>query len=247
MLEHRKDKYFEKLRGKSLSYNVLKKIKNQYKLCFTYIAHTIAPIFPILMTACIIVYFASAIAIEYFGVKDPRLTIMAWINRLMNNTMKIVGKNAGAALAVYNGKQQWWEYFLNNTKANGASLVSGLLPIYFYSVIVALSNAISLAMATVPLVNATGKSLIFVVFCSILPHGIVEIPISTMCDAAGTQTCFLMTGIIFLPKKRKELWKRFKWCTKEELRMYVLIVIPAMLISSIIETYVTPFFMKALA
>lgn len=92
-------------------------------------------------------------------------------------------------------------------KANAASLVLGFLPMYFYSAIVSISNAIVLAVSTVPLVQASGKSLFLVVLCSVCPHGIGEIPVSLLCDAYGIYSCALVTGWIFQYKKRKAIWQ----------------------------------------
>jgi len=93
-------------------------------------------------------------------------------------------------------------------------------------------------LATVSTVAVEKESLGFVL-AAVLPHGIVEIPALILAEAAALSFGTIVTLSLFNKEKRSLVLPNFRQNLK-----YLMIALTLLLPAAIIETYVTPLFLK---
>ena len=93
-------------------------------------------------------------------------------------------------------------------------------------------------LGTVSTIAVERESLGFVL-ASLLPHGIVEIPALILGEAAALSFGAIVTLSLFKKEKRRLILPNFKRNLK-----YLIIALALLLPAAIIETYVTPLFLR---
>jgi stage II sporulation protein M len=93
-------------------------------------------------------------------------------------------------------------------------------------------------LATVSTIAVERESLGFVL-AAVLPHGIVEIPALILGEAAALSFGAIVTLSLFKKEKRSLILPNFKRNLK-----YLIIALALLLPAAIIETYVTPLFLR---
>ena len=93
-------------------------------------------------------------------------------------------------------------------------------------------------LATVSTVAAEKESLGFVL-AAVLPHGIVELPALILGEAAALSFGTIVILSLFNKEKRSLILPNFRQNLK-----YLMIALGLLLLAAIIETYVTPLFLK---
>lgn len=122
-----------------------------------------------------------------------------------------------------------------NIRAAALAVILGFLPFLYIPGFLMFMNAAIVGLL-IGAMQGMGISMLGTIVCTILPHGIFELPANVLGDACGIYLC---TSVIrFLLKKRDRVE------TREEIigciRVYLYIVIPLLLIAAPIESFVTP-------
>jgi len=125
----------------------------------------------------------------------------------------------------------------NNWRAMLFSILYGLIPFLFLPITSAITNA-SLLGVLAGYYRHNGIAL-DLYFASILPHGIFEIPALLLSISLGTVLCFYMVLWIFRHKKAVPMMDLFS----NILRTLIFVIFPLIVLSAVIETYITPLVM----
>ena len=130
--------------------------------------------------------------------------------------------------------------FKNNIRAAGGSIVLGFIPFLFLPLISLLLNGVIIGGVYPIFMMIPGMSLLsFLV--SILPHGIIEIPALVLAIALGVLLCRDLTRKIL----RKEILP-LGYRLKGIIMIFVFMILPALLVASFLEAYVTPYLINLL-
>jgi stage II sporulation protein M len=121
--------------------------------------------------------------------------------------------------------------FLNNAVAAFISLVSGVIPFLCLSAISVVGNGFLLGVIAA-VVLSQGKG-VLAALMSLLPHGIVELPVFFYASSLGV---YLMLNI---SKKILGQPVRIRSVFKNSIRSFIIVVIPLLLLAAFLEAYVT--------
>lgn len=130
--------------------------------------------------------------------------------------------------------------FVNNVRAGGITILTGLIPFLFIPVFSFISNVMILGVVgAVFQINGIG---LLPFFAGILPHGVLEIPGLVLGTILGIHICQKLTKVIL----RRAVPGEFKQAVFGALRIFLLWMVPLFAIASAIETFLTPFLLNAL-
>ena len=137
------------------------------------------------------------------------------------------------------GKMDAVKLFLGNFYASMAAVSYGMIPFLFLPAGSLLINAA--VVGVLPAIfKATEIGGVADTLVGILPHGIFEIPALLISIAMGIELCTIVTGII----RRKISRYYLADYLAEVARAQVLMVVPLLMVSSAIESYITPIIME---
>lgn len=128
--------------------------------------------------------------------------------------------------------------FFNNVRVTFLAFVLGMIPLFIPYLFVIINAAIIGLVAM--LVEFTGESVLEVMVLGILPHGITEISAILLGAAMGLSL-------------NRHLWKKlrgkptdvsFKALLLTGMKTFLLIALPLLAVSAIIEAYVTPLLLQ---
>jgi len=129
---------------------------------------------------------------------------------------------------------------VNNIRAGGMIILSGLIPFLFLPIFSFVSNAMILGvMGAVFQINEIG---LVPFFAGILPHGILEIPALVLATILGIHICQKLVKVIL----RRAAPGEFKQAFLAVVRIFLLWMLPLFAIASGIETFITPLLLNAL-
>jgi stage II sporulation protein M len=136
--------------------------------------------------------------------------------------------------------------FLGNLGAAIFTVASGLVPYFFLSFLTILKNASLLGYLLI--VSNWKKESIGLVMASLLPHGIVELPVIFYAISLGLMLCFQLTRRkrqekMLLDIKEIEDVPPFDLSLTRVVKIFAFIIAPLLLIAAAIETFITPLFM----
>jgi stage II sporulation protein M len=121
--------------------------------------------------------------------------------------------------------------FFNNAVAAFFSLVSGVIPFLCLSAVSVAGNGFFLGVIGA-VVLSQGKG-VLAALMSLLPHGIVELPVFFYASSLGV---YLMLNI---SKKILGQPVRIRSVFKNSIRSFIIIVLPLLLLAAFLEAYVT--------
>lgn len=132
-----------------------------------------------------------------------------------------------------------WGLIKNNTTACGMSILFGIIPFIFLTVLSLALNGFMIGIVLGFGKATTGASMIKTFVFGILPHGIFELPALIISMSMGIYLCLTLTMKIFRRGKIKisELLKNY-------VRIFLSVILPMILIAGIIEAYITPLLLK---
>ena len=127
----------------------------------------------------------------------------------------------------------------NNTTACAMSILFGILPFIFLTLISLSLNGFMIGIVLGFSKATTGASMIKSFVLGILPHGIFELPALIISMSMGIYLCLTLTLKIFGRGKIKiiELFKGY-------LRIFISLIIPMLIFAGFIEAYVTPILLR---
>ncbi len=126
----------------------------------------------------------------------------------------------------------------NNWRAMVFCILYGCIPFIFLPVSAAISNAAIMGVLAGHYYHNGQSMALF--FASILPHGIFEIPALILSISLGTVLCFYMVLFLFRHKKAVPMMDLMS----NILRTLLLVIFPLVVISALLEAYVTPLIMQ---
>ena len=126
----------------------------------------------------------------------------------------------------------------NNWRAMLFCILFGFIPFLFVPISAAISNAAIMGVLAGHYYH-TGQSMAMF-FASILPHGIFEIPALILSVSLGTILCIYVVLALFRHKKAIPMLDLLT----NILRTLLLVIFPLIVISAVIETYITPLIMQ---
>lgn len=126
--------------------------------------------------------------------------------------------------------------FSNNLRACAVAILYGFLPFVYLSSLALGMNAVLLGVLAA-YYTANGHSLL-IYLAAVLPHGIFELPALVLSFSLGLFLCGQMT----LQVKKAESTMPLIACLENAARLYLLIIVPLLAVSSLVEAYVTPYF-----
>lgn len=147
--------------------------------------------------------------------------------------------NANEDLFSEEGALSAWGLIKNNTTACAMSIVFGIFPFIFLTVLSLALNGFMIGIVLGFGKAATGASIIKTFVLGILPHGIFELPALILSMSMGIYLCLTLTMKIFGRGKLKisELFKGY-------IRIFISVIIPMILLAGVIESYITPLLLK---
>ncbi|WP_214756418.1 MULTISPECIES: stage II sporulation protein M [unclassified Exiguobacterium] len=128
--------------------------------------------------------------------------------------------------------------FVNNTRVTLFAFLFGLIPLFIPYVFVVINAAVIGLVAM--LVGFAGESVIRVIVLGILPHGITEISAILLGAAMGLS----LNRHVWKKLRGKETDVTFKALFLAGVKTFVLIAVPLLAISAVIEAYVTPLLLQ---
>lgn len=175
---------------------------------------------------CVLVffYFLSALAGYIASIQNPEFAAQAY------NAIKESYESKGL-FDVSSRFDLFVLIFLNNAVAAFFSFVTGLIPFLCLSAVSVVGNGFLLGVI-MAVVLSQGKGIITVLI-SLLPHGIVELPVFFYASSLGV---YLMLNI-----SMKILGQpvRLKSFFTNSIRSFIIIVLPLLLLAAFLEAYVT--------
>jgi stage II sporulation protein M len=128
--------------------------------------------------------------------------------------------------------------FLNNAKAAFITFVFGFVPIVIFPFLLLAINA-GVIGAVLASVQLSGESVFQSLLYGILPHGLTELFSIFYAGAIGTYSSVFLLKKSF--GKNKENASLF---LQQVFRSFVLVVIPFLFVSAILESFITPIVME---
>ncbi|WP_214709688.1 MULTISPECIES: stage II sporulation protein M [unclassified Exiguobacterium] len=128
--------------------------------------------------------------------------------------------------------------FVNNTRVTLLAFLLGMIPLFIPYVFVVINAAVIGLVAM--LVGVAGESVIRVIVLGILPHGITEISAILLGAAMGLS----LNRYIWKKLRGKETDVTFKALFVAGVKTFLVIAVPLLAISAIIEAYVTPLLLQ---
>jgi stage II sporulation protein M len=129
---------------------------------------------------------------------------------------------------------------LNNIRATALMFLAGMVSFGVLGIILFLVN-VGLIGGVVSLFAYLGISPFLVVGVGLLPHGIFEIPALMLSGAAVLR----MSVAVVTPLTGKSLGEAIIDLTADWAKVFLGIIVPLLFVAAIIETYVTPFLIRA--
>ena len=147
--------------------------------------------------------------------------------------------NANEDLFSEEGTLSAWGLIKNNTTACAMSIVFGIFPFIFLTVLSLALNGFMIGIVLGFGKATTGASIIKTFVLGILPHGIFELPALILSMSMGIYLCLTLTMKIFGRGKLKisELIKGY-------IRIFISVIMPMILLAGVIESYITPLLLK---
>jgi len=139
------------------------------------------------------------------------------------------------------GTMHLFPLMLNNWRAMVVSILYGLIPFIFLPITAAISNALIVGVLAAHY-HYNGASLILF-FAGILPHGIFEIPALILSISLGVVLCYYMVLFVCRHKRAVPMLELFS----NILRTLLLVIFPLVVLSAVIEAYLTPLVMQLFA
>lgn len=124
---------------------------------------------------------------------------------------------------------------LNNSKASLVAIVLGFIPILILPYLSLMINGMIIGLI-IQLGEAQGHSGISLFLYGLLPHGVTELSALLLAGAMGSLISITLAKKIFKKSSTlsmKELTKMLSWT-------FLLIIIPLLIFSAIIEGFITP-------
>lgn len=132
--------------------------------------------------------------------------------------------------------------FLNNFRATGMAAILGIVPFLFLPVLVLISNG-AIMGAMFSILAHQGAPLWKYFAAGILPHGIFEIPAICLGITLGFQLCRFICCKILDRGKLGSLKAGTFFIN--ELKLFVFVATPLLIIAAVVEAYITPIIMNA--
>jgi stage II sporulation protein M len=132
--------------------------------------------------------------------------------------------------------QLWYDFFIHNSLVNLFAMVSCLIPFLFIPVILMIFNAAVNGFAIGGLSLAYHFSFLKSFLGGIAPHGVLEYAVNILGFALGITLCKQMISGM----KHKNIRTTMPYYIINSLRVYILVILPALLIAGIIESTITP-------
>ncbi|WP_214792930.1 MULTISPECIES: stage II sporulation protein M [unclassified Exiguobacterium] len=128
--------------------------------------------------------------------------------------------------------------FVNNTRVTLLAFLLGMIPLFIPYMFVVINAAVIGLVAM--LVGVAGESVIRVIVLGILPHGITEISAILLGAAMGLS----LNRYIWKKLRGKKTDVTFKALFVAGVKTFLVVAVPLLVISAIIETYVTPLLLQ---
>ncbi|MCC5892121.1 stage II sporulation protein M [Exiguobacterium sp.] len=128
--------------------------------------------------------------------------------------------------------------FINNTRVTLLAFLFGLVPLFLPYIFVVVNAAIIGLVAMI--VDFSGESVVKVIALGILPHGITEISAILLGAAMGLS----LNRHIWKKMRGEETDVTFKALFFAGVKTFLLIAVPLLAISAVIEAYVTPLLLQ---
>ncbi|MGE9213036.1 stage II sporulation protein M [Exiguobacterium aurantiacum] len=128
--------------------------------------------------------------------------------------------------------------FVNNTRVTLLAFLLGMIPLFIPYMFVVINAAVIGLVAM--LVGVAGESVIRVIVLGILPHGITEISAILLGAAMGLS----LNRYIWKKLRGKKTDVTFKALFVAGVKTFLVIAVPLLAISAIIEAYVTPLLLQ---
>jgi len=178
---------------------------------------------------CTVIFVVCAISGIMFGINYSEET-----KNILSEFL-----NANEDLFSEEGALSAWGLIKNNTTACAMSIVFGIFPFIFLSILSLALNGFMIGIVLGFGKATTGASIIKTFVLGILPHGIFELPALILSMSMGIYLCLTLTIKIFGRGKLKisELIKGY-------IRIFISVIIPMLLLAGVIESYITPLLLK---
>lgn len=132
--------------------------------------------------------------------------------------------------------------FLNNFRATGMAAILGIVPFLFLPILVLISNG-AIMGALFSVLSNNGAELWKYLVAGILPHGIFEIPAICLGITIGFQMCRFICSKILDRGKLGSL--KAGTFFLNELKLFIFVATPLLIIAAVIESYITPILLNA--
>ena len=178
---------------------------------------------------CTIIFLISALVCLLIGFYKVEM-IKPIIQSLTDSKSEVL---------IENGKISDVGLIKNNTIACGISIVYGIIPFIFLTMIPTTLNGFILGIVLGLGKATSGASALAIFIVGILPHGIFELPALIISMAMGMYLCLNLTLKIFRRGKEK-IYK----ILLEYVRIFVLVILPMLILAGVIEAYITPLLLQ---
>ena len=195
-------------------------IRQFYRSSFSHYLFITAVAFVALLVISFLVGFIN---------KDLSANIMDWFAQQV----------AQLGVVSIDGKFSVIALFFNNSRSMANAILLGFIPFIYFSAISLGTNAMLIGLFAAVYVNE-GKSLL-TYLCGILPHGIFEIPALIIALSCGFYLCETVTD--YFRSREKGIVSQ---AIRNILPVYLCIILPLLLLSAIVETYLTPVILQAI-
>lgn len=129
--------------------------------------------------------------------------------------------------------------FIKNTRAAIMMMVLGLIPFGIGTALAIGMNGALVGFVLLAGEVMNGQAFEMFIF-GILPHGITEIGAFLIASALG----FKLTVVMTKKLRKKELVEPLKVVWKRSVRLFFVVVVPLLVVSAILEAYVTPVILR---
>jgi stage II sporulation protein M len=139
-----------------------------------------------------------------------------------------------------NNNAVFWGILLNNLGVTLLTVSLGIVPFIIFPVIVPFATCVAVSVL-LAFAHIKGMDAFSLFVRGILPHGVTELTAMFYAMSIGFYVSFKTTSKIFSSNRKNIMWRKE---VISGLKSYFVFVVPLILLSAIIEAYITPLLLK---
>lgn len=172
-------------------------------------------------------------AVFFLSVAGGGMFVVLYPQMAEKIILEIVSMFSQKGITTAEGQPLAMTLICNNLIATGFCMSLGMIPFLFLPALALAENGFIFGFLGAYMTSFTGNPTLFLL--GTIPHSIFELPALILSAALGCHLCLSLIRKIFGRRRQP-----FLECLADALRAYLLLVLPLLLLSGMIEAFITP-------